>query len=161
MADAAGPDPRDLVDPFSVVTRAERRSLLVTNLILFAVVFGGLTPSRISALGIETTTFHRRLLVALLIGVAMYFLCAFLLYARADLQAWHQVEKSAMAAAANPLPERPALKNERGKTEFATPSDADVRKDLRPYRFRSAFDYYLPLIIGVVNPVACMIAAYR
>lgn len=77
-------DMRDVVDPLSTTTRAERRWLLVSSVVLVALTWGGFVPTKVEALGIEIPTINPRVLVWLTCLVTGYFLAAFIFYYRAD-----------------------------------------------------------------------------
>jgi len=77
-------DMRDVVDPLSTTTRAERRWLLVSSVVLVALTWGGLVPTRVDAFGMEIPTVNARVLVWLTCVVTAYFLAAFIFYYRAD-----------------------------------------------------------------------------
>lgn len=77
-----------IADPLSDVTRRERRLLLGVTLLQVAVVFGGLLPTRISALGIELTSSEVGWLVWLICVVQAYLAVAFWYYVRSDLTVW-------------------------------------------------------------------------
>jgi hypothetical protein len=79
-----------LVDPLREVTRSERRNALAMGVILLATVFGGLVPKTITTLGITLTSENRQALVLLMIGLELYFIFAFWVYARADTKEWQR-----------------------------------------------------------------------
>lgn len=77
-------DMRDVADPLSTTTRAERRSLLVSSVVLVALTWGGLVPTRVEALGMEIHDVNATVLVATAFVVTAHFLVAFIFYYRAD-----------------------------------------------------------------------------
>jgi hypothetical protein len=82
------PRERDIADPLSDVTRRERRSLLLVDAVLLAIVLGNLVPTQVEALGITVSKTERNAVLVLLAGVALYLLMGFVIYALADLKAW-------------------------------------------------------------------------
>jgi hypothetical protein len=78
------PDDREIVDPLSPTTRAERKWLLVSSFVLVAVSWGGLAPSKIDAFGLEIGQTRPGVLVGLAATATAYFLCAFYFYYRSD-----------------------------------------------------------------------------
>jgi uncharacterized membrane protein YwzB len=77
-------DLRDLVDPLSPTTRVERRWLLISSVVLIALTWGGLIPTKVDAFGMEISNINSRVLVWLSCLVTAYFLAAFIFYYRAD-----------------------------------------------------------------------------
>jgi hypothetical protein len=77
-----------LRDPLSDVTRKERHYLLGTSLVGIILVMTGLVPSKISGLGVEFQAADQRWLLAVVAGVIVYFLFAFVIYAASDFVAW-------------------------------------------------------------------------
>jgi hypothetical protein len=152
---------RDIADPLSPVTRTERQWLLLSNVVLFAIVYGGLVPSKISAMGIEITKTNRRVLIGILEVVAIYFLTGFVLYAKADWQAWQrnrEALENEEAAAANAETEVLGVEPGRHATwkERVPPHPSRSRGI---YAARGHFDFWVPTLTGVVNPIICLIGA--
>ncbi|MGZ8379048.1 MAG: hypothetical protein ACXW0Z_17615 [Gemmatirosa sp.] len=77
-----------LADPLTAVTRAERKALLGTSAIGLVVVWTGLVPSKISALGVDFSATDQRALLRALAAIIGYFLVAFLSYSANDIVAW-------------------------------------------------------------------------
>ncbi len=75
-----------VTDPLSEVTRRERRALLGSCVVGFAISAGGLVPESIEAFGITVTPQQEQSLLYILTGVIGYFLATFAIYARADLK---------------------------------------------------------------------------
>ncbi len=78
-----------MMDPLSPITRRERRSLLVSSVVLTAVVATDVLPTRISALGIELGASNHQAMLYVLLAIVVYFLCSFLLYAAVDGGRWY------------------------------------------------------------------------
>ena len=79
-----------LTDPLGVVSRKERRNLLITSTIGICVALLGLVPTQISALGIEFTPPRQTRLVWLAAVIVFYFLAAFAVYGVADYFIWRK-----------------------------------------------------------------------
>src|SRR5258706_2122326 len=75
---------RALTDVLSPATRAERKGLLVSNVILALVVYGGMAPTQITALGIQNGKVNAQAVVYLVIGIVIYYMIAFVLYGWSD-----------------------------------------------------------------------------
>src|SRR5437588_7895616 len=86
-------DERTISDPLTKTTRKERRALLAVSAISYAIVLGKLVPTTISTFGITLTIGQQRILLYLLAGLNVYFLCAFVSYALADLTAWEAAKR--------------------------------------------------------------------
>jgi hypothetical protein len=80
-----------LRDPLSAVTRKERLYLLAVSSVNITIVFTGLVPSQIAALGITFAQADRQSLLFILALVNAYFLSAFILYAWSDYLAWRRL----------------------------------------------------------------------
>jgi hypothetical protein len=74
-----------LEDALTEETRKERRNLLIAATVGIAIVKAGLIPKKVSALGIDADVDEKGLLWVLM-GVTIYFLIAFLVYAYSDYQ---------------------------------------------------------------------------
>lgn len=77
-----------LKDPLTPTTRKARRNLLVTSLIAVIIVFTGLIPTKITALGVEFTEVNQISLLIILGLVVMYFLMAFAIFGISDYRSW-------------------------------------------------------------------------
>src|SRR5437763_1482654 len=77
-----------VAQPLSGVTRRDRTALLATNLVVFAVVQGGMLPKTIAAFGLEATELNRTALLILIHAALIYFAAAFSLYAWTDYRVW-------------------------------------------------------------------------
>jgi cold shock protein len=77
-----------LRDPLTPVTRRERTYLLGTSAIAIVLVKVGLVPTKISALGIEFSSWDQQALVRVTTIAIAYFLVAFGIYAASDFFLW-------------------------------------------------------------------------
>lgn len=75
-------------DPLSRITRNERRVLLIVSAIGIIMVKTGLTPSKISAFGIEFNSIDQASILFTVAALNFYFLIAFFIYAISDYHAW-------------------------------------------------------------------------
>lgn len=150
------PNERDLADPLSAPTRAERKFLLVSNLILFAVVWGGIVPKEIVISGFKIAEINARALVLMLEAVAIYALAGFLMYSRADLSAWRLLRRQQVEELETKETRALRSKIDDGRlVEAHDDSKAAARAAGRTYDMRGAFEFWLPMIVGVINPIAC------
>jgi hypothetical protein len=78
----------------SPVTRAERRSLLLVSAVGIVIEKTGLVPTKITTFGIVFSSTDRSVLLALIGGVVLYFLCAFAVYGWTDFIAAHRATSS-------------------------------------------------------------------
>jgi hypothetical protein len=170
----------ELRDPFSAVTRSMRKATLITNLVLFAVVWGDLTPSKIETLGVTIETTNRHYLLGLMVAAALYFWAAFLFYACADLAAWNAEFESALEASEETIDERVekilfereprmvlgAMSDERWhelvrddvkrRREFYNHLWSTSQGRFGAFNKRRMFDWYVPLGVGLFNPIVCV-----
>jgi hypothetical protein len=82
-----------LSGPLAEATMKERRFLLGTSLISFASVKAGLMPTKITALGIESSRFNEDWFLFILGLVVLYFWIAVLLYGMSDGMLWWRVRR--------------------------------------------------------------------
>jgi len=75
-------------DPLSEVTRKERRALLGVSALGMAMSATGLIPTKISALGIEFPPAEQASFVWAIMGVILFYLIAFMVYAWSDYITW-------------------------------------------------------------------------
>jgi hypothetical protein len=80
--------PPKLTNPLSDVTRKERVYLLAMSAIGITIVFTGLIPTEITALGIKFAQADRKSLLLIFAFVVGYFLVAFGSYALSDYLEW-------------------------------------------------------------------------
>ena len=152
---------RELADPYSAVTRNERKWVLIINLILFAMVYGRLSPAKISAFGIELKETSLRVLIGLLTAMAYYFLAGFLLYAAADRRAWDAERRDVEAQQlADAKLEQPTLDYEDGHAKWKEDRFAGRSEGRSTYLLRSYFDFWLPVVLGALNPLICFAGAW-
>lgn len=153
-------DERALADPLSPPTRAERKFLLLANLILFAVVWGRLVPKEIVVAGIKITDIDARALVIMLEAIAVYALAGFLIYSRADLSAWrlvrHRQAEAQQGSEDDALASVPTIDPEGHLVMHAVDSKRDIKLADRTFDIRGVFEFWLPVVVGIVNPIACV-----
>jgi len=75
-------------DPLSLVTRRERRNLLLVSTIGLIMHYTGLVPSKFNALGIEFTTAEKQWFFIIVALITLYFTITFISYAASDFVAW-------------------------------------------------------------------------
>lgn len=85
-------EPVDILlgDALREPTRKERRALLGASAVGSTIVWTGLLPEKITALGIELSPKNRAQLLLVLAVVIAYFIVAFITYAASDIIAWHR-----------------------------------------------------------------------
>lgn len=71
-------------DPLSDETKKERRNLLATSALGIIMVWTGLIPAKIEALGVEFSPVEQNILLRVLGAIVVYFLFAFVVYAFSD-----------------------------------------------------------------------------
>ena len=152
---------RELADPLSPSTRAERKFLLLTNLILFAVVWGRLVPKEFVVSGFKVSEIDVHALVLMLEAVAVYALAGFLISSRADLSAWRVLrnrQAEAQQDAGDSAPASlPSIDDEGHLVVREDDSKRAVRQAEHMYDIRGFFEFWLPVVVGVVNPIACAV----
>jgi len=77
-----------LSDPLNLVTRKERKLLLVSSILGITVVKTGFIPTKISALGIDFAKTDQNSLLLVLGSIILYFLIAFVIYGTSDFLMW-------------------------------------------------------------------------
>ncbi|HRB14191.1 MAG TPA: hypothetical protein PK224_00205 [Nitrospira sp.] len=75
-------------DPLGNLARKERKALLISSAVAFAMAKAGIVPSQISFLTIEVTEINEIELLRLIIMVVSYFLLSFVLHALPDFLRW-------------------------------------------------------------------------
>jgi hypothetical protein len=120
---------RTIADPLSSTTRVERRWLLVSSVVLVALTWGGLSPTKLNAFGIEINRVNAGVLVGLTCVITAYFLIAFVFYYRAD------------RFAAN----REAVLEEERLVKTAADSNAHLEVGMTSEAFKDAMGHYLNL----------------
>lgn len=123
-----------LKDPLSDVTRKERVYLLGISAIGITIVFTGLIPTEITALGIKFAEADRRSLLLIFALVVGYFLVAFVSYALSDFLEWASVH------------------DERSNVPIAYLADEIIV-------LRFVFDIVIPPMVGVFAIAALVIRA--
>lgn len=79
-----------LTDPLSLITRIERRNLLLASTAGILVAKAGLLPTQISALGISLSVSNQSAFIVVMALTVTYFVFAFLLYGIADFFVWRK-----------------------------------------------------------------------
>jgi|HubBroStandDraft_6_1064221.scaffolds.fasta_scaffold467232_1 hypothetical protein len=78
----------DVVDPLSGIARKERTTLMVANLLMFAVFQMQLVPTKIDFLGIETNKISTSAVMVGCVLAVVFFGFSFLLTTRSEHRAW-------------------------------------------------------------------------
>jgi hypothetical protein len=142
----------EVSDALSETTRAERRSLLASSVVLVALSWGGLVPAKISALGLDVDHVNSKILVALALGINLYFLCAFIFYYRADLYvAERQLQKYTKGLTdedRNLFAEKLSRDPGTGGNLDATLARINRRRVKQFIRLRYGFDFWSAVGIG-------------
>ena len=165
---AAAVSHEKIVDPLRSVTRNERRALLLVCLLLLTIVYGDLVPQKIDAFGVTLTEFNRRSLVIILAGVAVYYLFAFWLYAKADIAEWtdhfrQQVSNvevnilnfRQLAVERNLSTKEPELSNFANELYAKPWNEAAVW-----YNRRMRFEYWFPINFAWITLVAALLRMF-
>ncbi len=153
---------RDVVDPLSMTTRAERRWLLVSSVVLVALTWGGLVPTKIDAFGMEIPTINARVLVWLTCLVTAYFLAAFIFYFRADHFAVNRSAIDTVDSLTDKLVSSGANKNV-GMTEerFGEVLSAWWDIQLKRYLYlRYRFELWSAVTAGAMSIVSALVWLY-
>ena len=79
---------KDVVDPLTPVARSDRNSLLICNLLVFAVFQVNIVPTRLSIAGAETNDFAPGAIKVLALVLLAYFATAFASAIGAEYRAW-------------------------------------------------------------------------
>ena len=83
-----------LREPISDNTRKIRRELLVVSTIGIVIVYAGLVPTKIDALGITLTPSNQASFRYVIAGVVLYLTVAFLIYVSSEIIAWASLFRS-------------------------------------------------------------------
>lgn len=158
-----------VLDPLSEVTRRERKALLLVSLMALAISVGGLVPSEIQALGITLSQAERDSILVLISLSILYLLAGFWIYTLADLRSrdlaialGRQKISPDLASEMSTVPERfKTIIDSKDFGNFTT--DPEIKKFFSVIEelklvdqiwtagtFRVAFDYYLPVFVGLV-----------
>lgn len=155
----APPRAREFTDPFTEVTRRERRLLLIVDLVVLAVVLGGLVPTEVETLGIKVQAPQRLALLWLLFGTNLYLAVTFVIYGWNDLSAWQQDHNSYIKQkadeAVNRFEQFQAHATRRGQ-EY---SDKDLQElvleewpfERKLQNIRSHSDFWIPVLISIFS----------
>jgi hypothetical protein len=135
------PSLRELArDPFSEVTRKERRALLALSILGILIGRTGMMPTKIESVGITINADQHAVALYLLVGVIVYFLFVFLCYSVLDyITTWE-----ARAA------DRENRLSEQMKTgHVMLPHPRTPALLILTRRFRYLLDFWLPIALGV------------
>ena len=164
------PSEKTIADPLSEVTRKERRILLTVDVVLIAVVVGDLVPTQIESLGITVSAFGQVSLLSLLVGIALYLLIGFTIYAFADITAWREDSRLFARQRARALLDQTMAEpnmDEQGpnsdftRTAGATAVEMAIEEwpsQRRIYKIRVIFEFWVPILVTVV---AISLGVYR
>ena len=132
------PSVRELTrDPFSEVTRKERRALLALSVLGIVVGRTGMVPEKIVSIGVTFTADRQTWALYVLAAVTAYFLCVFFCYSTLDYIA------SRAARAAD-------VENKLNETKSVMLPHRKLQRGLiLTRRLRTALDFWLPLALGV------------
>ena len=178
MTEPAGASSTDLRlgDPLSDVTRKERLYLLGASTVGVTIVFTGLVPSEIRALGITFARADRRSLLFILALVVAYFLVAFIIYAASDFLAWRRRLQDATLDRMVQRELQQFLARHREESETFDERERQARLEIRQHmeeeliirsrvrlRFtgpvsflRGLFEFGLPVIYGLIAVVVLL-----
>ena len=146
---------RDVTDPLSDVTRSDRRWLLLVNVVLAAMAYGGIVPSEIEALGLKTAQINRHVMFAIVWVAGLYLAISFTLYVTTDYKTWGMRMRQARRRFIDAMLEVDAAIMDDGDSqpqpeklrEFTDLFDARMR----PFRRRTLFEMYVPLVVSLIN----------
>src|SRR5262245_17622533 len=79
---------RQLREPLTEPTRKISRELLISSTVGLVVVYAGLVPTRINALGIELTPSNQAFFRYVIAGVVLYLTAVFLINVASEITAW-------------------------------------------------------------------------
>lgn len=145
------PSLRELArDPFSEVTRKERRALLALSILGILIGRTGMMPTSIQSVGITINANQHKTALYLLVGVIFYFLCVFVCYSILDyITTWE-----ARAA------DRENQLAEQMKTgHIKLPHPRTPRLLILTRRFRYLLDFLLPIALGIWAIVEVVVRA--
>ncbi len=77
-----------LTNPLSEITRKERKFLLLFNVIGLLIIYAGIIPTKINALGITFESNDKKAIIRVFSFIIIYFLTAFVIYAWSDFISW-------------------------------------------------------------------------
>ena len=168
---------RQVTDPLSEVTRVDRRWLLVANVALAAMAYGGIVPSEINALGLKAAQLNRGVIFVIAWMTALYLFVSFALYVATDFKAWETCVLSARRRFIDTMiDESDIVLTQRGEESFrermaSGPDSPDVTARLqefsdlfdarmRPFQRRARFEMYFPLLVSALNVPAAALFYY-
>jgi hypothetical protein len=182
VTEPAGASSTDLRlgDPLSDVTRKTRLYLLGASTVGVTIVFTGLVPSEIRALGITFARADRRSLLFILSLVIAYFLMAFIIYAASDFLEWRSRLRAAtlgqmverelgMIMGEGQMEDQAPFAERERQARFAIQRqiEGDLRSgSLMLFRFtgavsflRGLFEFGLPVLYGIIAVVVLLFRA--
>lgn len=174
---------RPISDALSETTKAERRSLLIANVVAAAVLYGRLIPIRISAFGVEVQNVSARSLALLLIGIVLYLFVTFALYAWADVRSYFRDARPLFLALAEEFvgprvrayaklrASEPGFNVDEARIEkivddFLTEGlrgqlADDLVRAMRPYLVRLIFDVGFPVFLTINNFIGIIYVGFH
>lgn len=112
-------------------SRKARKMLLFLSAVCIGVSFGGILPAKISALGIDFTSFEQKSLIVLLVITTAFYLLSFHVYSRADTKRQRTVIELAIM-------------------EFDKGAHSYYREFLSPTSGERLIDTTLPKFLGII-----------
>ena len=157
-----------LVDPLSEVTRKERRILLGLSMLGIFFVKAGALPSKINALGIELESSDQSAFLYLMSFGLLYFTLAFFIYAMSDFIVWRNaVTKAYIVSYKDYMKERDCYPQDPDGAELQSEEQRAYQRNriwqilTKPMSItRAAFEFLLPLIVGIYSITTMVLHAY-
>jgi hypothetical protein len=84
---------RQLREPITDTTRKVRRELLISSAVGIVVVYAGLVPTKIDALGITLSPSNQASFRYVIAAVVLYFMVTFIIYVSSEIIAWGTLYK--------------------------------------------------------------------
>ena len=122
---------RQVTDPLSEVTRSDRRWLLLVNIILAAMAYGGIVPSEIEAFGLKTAQINRGVIFVIVWVVGFYLAVSFTLYVATDFKTWEMRMREARQRFIDMMLDRDAVVAGRRRTSGRSRETAGVQPSFR------------------------------
>lgn len=152
-----------LGDPLSVISRLERRNLLIASTVGLLAGHVGLIPTRISALGLEFDAPAQSAFLVVLGLVVFYMASAFFIYSIADFFIWRKRYYDYKIA---------VEKEASNWTQEDQEAYDEMRKSVPPIHWywqkayliawsRVAFEFALPLAVGIYTAVLLGLRAWH
>lgn len=171
MENTAAPWQKLLGDPLKEVTRKERRALLAVSVAALTIAKAGIFPVKIESIGIEFSAANKPVLLYIILGVVVYFLVAFAVYATSDFIAWQRSYYELTDRIEDEVAEQRYRAEEAGMESVVTdirPLDrrreawrSILRRAIAPTSvIRAAVEFLVPIAIGIFA-VASLLSAAR